>query len=89
MSDDLPGIACWSAIAGHSSSAAVPDANHEAYAQERTREHSDHSSFSLWETKDDAEAGGAAITDKTAGTLHELALEPPEFRVYEIYKPKA
>ena len=48
-----------------------------------------YSSFSLWETKDDAEAGGAAITEKTAGTLHELALEPPEFKVYEVYKPKA
>jgi heme-degrading monooxygenase HmoA len=47
-----------------------------------------YSSFSLWETKEDAEASGAAITEKTAGTLHELALESPELRVYEIYKPK-
>ena len=48
-----------------------------------------YSSFSLWETKGDAEAGGAAISEKTAGTLKKLALEPPEFTLYEVYKPNS
>ncbi len=47
-----------------------------------------YSSFSLWESKSDADAAGAAISEKTAGTLHELALEAPEIRIYEVYKPK-
>ena len=46
------------------------------------------SSFSLWESKSDADAAGATISEKTAGTLHELALEAPELQTYEVYKPK-
>lgn len=46
-----------------------------------------YSSFSLWESKDDADAAGAAVSEKTAGTLHELALEPPELKMFEVYKP--
>jgi len=47
-----------------------------------------YSSFSLWESKGDADAAGAAISEKTAGTLHDLALGPPELQTYEVYKPK-
>lgn len=47
-----------------------------------------YSSLSLWESKGDADTAGAAITEKTAGTLHELVLEPPEIQIYEVYKPK-
>ena len=47
-----------------------------------------YSSFSLWESKGDADAAGTAISEKTAGTLHDLALGPPELQIYEVYKPK-
>ena len=58
---------------------------HFLVSEDETR----YSSFSLWEPKSDAEAAGAVISEKTAGPLHELAAEPPELQLYEIYKPKA
>ena len=48
---------------------------------------SEYGSFSLWESKNDAETGGTAIRSETATTLGELASTPPTIDVYEVYKP--
>lgn len=49
---------------------------------------SEYGSFSLWESQNDAEAGGAAIRSETATTLSELASTSPTIDVYEVYKPE-
>ena len=49
---------------------------------------SEYGSFSLWESKNEAEAGGAAIRSETTTTLSELASTPPTIDVYEVYKPE-
>jgi len=48
---------------------------------------SEYGSFSLWESENDAEAGGTAIRSETATTLEELVSTPPMIDVYEVYKP--
>lgn len=48
---------------------------------------SEYGSFSLWESNNDAEAGGTAIRSETATTLEELVSTPPMIDVYEVYKP--
>jgi heme-degrading monooxygenase HmoA len=50
---------------------------------------SEYGSFSLWESMDDAETGGAAIRSQLEETLQDLATAPPTIDVYEIYKPSA
>ncbi len=45
-------------------------------------------SFSLWESKNDAEAAAKSIRSKTSGSLNDLAVELPAPRLYEVYKPK-
>jgi len=50
---------------------------------------SEYGSFSLWESKDDAETGGGAIRSQIGATLPELATAPPTIDIYEIYKPGA
>jgi heme-degrading monooxygenase HmoA len=49
----------------------------------------EYGSFSLWESMDEAEAGGDAIRSQTGATPQELAAAPPTIDVYEIYKPGA
>jgi heme-degrading monooxygenase HmoA len=48
---------------------------------------STYGSFSLWESKDDAETGGAEIRSQLDAQLREIATAPPSLDVYEIYKP--
>jgi len=48
---------------------------------------SEYGSFSLWESKDDAETGGSAIRSEVAETLQGIATAPPTIDVYEVYKP--
>ncbi len=48
---------------------------------------STYGSFSLWESKDDAETGGAAISAQVSATIQEIATAPPSLDIYEIYKP--
>jgi len=50
---------------------------------------SEYGSFSLWESKDDAETGGDAIRSQIGVSLQELAAAPPTIDVYEVYKPGA
>ena len=48
-----------------------------------------YGTFSLWETKQDAEAGGEAIRAKTKPVLETLVVEPPTVQVFEVYKPRS
>lgn len=48
---------------------------------------SEYGSFSLWETENDAAAGGSAIGSEIADTLRGIATAAPTIDVYEIYKP--
>ena len=44
-------------------------------------------SFSLWESENDADAGGVAIRSQVNATLQQIAIAPPSMDTYEIYKP--
>lgn len=46
-----------------------------------------YGSFSLWETKYDADTGGASIRSQLSATLQEIATAPPSTDTYEVYKP--
>jgi len=48
-----------------------------------------YGSFTIWDSKQDAEAGGAAIREKSMSTLEGLATAPPEVVVVEVYQPKS
>ncbi len=48
-----------------------------------------YGSLSLWETRQDAEAAGEIIRDKSSGSLGKIALEAPAREIFEVYKPKA
>ena len=48
---------------------------------------SEYGSFSLWESKNDAETGGSAIRSEVAEMLQGIATAPPTIDVYEVYKP--
>ncbi len=47
----------------------------------------EYGAFSLWETREDAETGGATLRAKTKETLGKLATEPPVETIFEVYKP--
>ncbi len=48
---------------------------------------SEYGSFSIWETKDDAEKAGASLREKVATTLERIVTAPPEVVVLEVYEP--
>ena len=47
----------------------------------------EYGSFSLWESRDDAEAAGESISSEIGGRLQDIAPEAPGSVVYEVYKP--
>lgn len=47
-----------------------------------------YGTFSLWESKQDADSAGETLRSRTREALEELAAEPPTQRVFEVYKPK-
>jgi len=48
-----------------------------------------YGSFSLWETREQAEAAGEYRPEAVAEALARLAVKPPVVRVFRIYEPKA
>lgn len=48
---------------------------------------STYGSFSLWESKNDADTGGESIREQVSAALKEVATAPPLVDMYEIYKP--
>ena len=48
---------------------------------------STYGSFSLWESKNDADTGGESIREQVSAALKEVATAPPSIDTYEIYKP--
>ena len=47
-----------------------------------------YGSFSLWESKEDAEAEAEVIRPRAEQALRGIAKEPPTRRVFEVYEPK-
>ncbi len=47
-----------------------------------------YGTFSLWESKQDADAAGESLRSRTREALEEIAAEPPTQRVFEVYKPQ-
>ena len=52
-----------------------------------SEDENEYGSFSLWESREEAESGGEAIRSKTREALENLAIEPPTLQVFEVYKP--
>lgn len=49
----------------------------------------DYGSFSLWESREDAEAEAEAIRPQLEQAVSGIAKEPPTRRLFEVYEPKA
>ena len=49
----------------------------------------EYGSFSLWESREEAESAGETIHLKIREALEKLAIEPPTLKIYEVYKPKS
>ncbi|MFQ5912566.1 MAG: antibiotic biosynthesis monooxygenase family protein [Nitrospinota bacterium] len=49
----------------------------------------EHGSFSLWETKEDAEAAGAIGVSVLRENASDILKGPPTIRWFEVYEPKA
>lgn len=47
-----------------------------------------YGSFSLWESKDDADAAAGRFRDATMPVVQKLATEAPTVMTYEVYKPR-
>ncbi len=50
---------------------------------------SEYGSFTLWQSKEDAEAAGAAIREKVMPRLEGIVTAPPVISVMEVYEPKS
>ena len=53
-----------------------------------SEDQTEYGSFSLWESKEQAEAGGATIQALVKEDLQAIASGPPVIKLYEVYKPK-
>ena len=53
-----------------------------------SEDENEYGSFSLWESRQDAESGGETVRSKTSEVIQKLAAEPPTVRIYKIYKPR-
>ncbi|MFQ5913092.1 MAG: antibiotic biosynthesis monooxygenase family protein [Nitrospinota bacterium] len=49
----------------------------------------EYGGFSLWETKEDAEAAAAAINPKVQEAVDGIVKGQPSIRLFEVYEPKA
>ena len=49
----------------------------------------EYGSLSLWETREQAESGGAQIQSRVKDKIAAIATEPPVINTYEVYKPKS
>ncbi len=49
----------------------------------------DYGSFSLWKSKEDAEAEAEAIRPQLEQAVSDIAMEPPTRGLFEVYEPKA
>ena len=48
-----------------------------------------YGSFTVWQTKEDAEAAGASIREKVMPRLEGIVTAPPVVSVMEVYQPKS
>lgn len=48
----------------------------------------EYGSFTVWQTKADAEAAGASIREKIMPKLAGIIMAPPKISILEVYEPK-
>lgn len=48
-----------------------------------------YGSFSLWETREDADTGGETIRGQVSEALQAVATAPPTVETFEVYKPRS
>jgi heme-degrading monooxygenase HmoA len=49
----------------------------------------EYGSFTLWQSREDAEAAGASIREKVMPKLEGIVTGPPVSQVMEVYEPKS
>lgn len=49
----------------------------------------EYGSFTVWQSKADAEAAGASIREKVMPRLEGIVTAPPEISMMEVYEPKS
>ena len=54
-----------------------------------SEDETEYGSFSLWESKQDAESGGASVRSEMREILDKLVVEPPTQEVFEVYEAKS
>jgi heme-degrading monooxygenase HmoA len=54
-----------------------------------SEDETEYGSFTVWESKEEAEAAGDSIRERTASTLEEIVNGPPELAVMQVYEPAA
>ena len=53
-----------------------------------SEDETEYGSFTVWETKGDAEAAGASIREKIMPKLEGILTAPPSISIVEVYDPK-
>ena len=54
-----------------------------------SEDETEYRTFSLWESRQNAESAGEALRSKTREALEKLTVEPPTHQLFEVYKPKS
>jgi len=54
-----------------------------------SEDESECGTFSLWETRDDAETAGASLRSRIGEALEKIVNGPPKQQIFEVYKPKS
>lgn len=49
----------------------------------------EYGTFSLWESREDAESAGELLRARSSDALQSLTAEPPTQQVLEVYKPSS
>ena len=54
-----------------------------------SEDETEYGSFTVWQSKEDAEAAGASIREKVMPKLEGIVTAPPEISIMEVYEPKS
>lgn len=54
-----------------------------------SEDETEYGSFTIWESKEDAEAAGASIRERVMPVLEGIATAPPVISIMEVYEPKS
>ncbi|MFC1560359.1 hypothetical protein ACFL3W_00270 [Pseudomonadota bacterium] len=54
-----------------------------------SEDETEYGSFTIWQSKEDADSAGASIREKVMPSLEGIVTAPPEISVMEVYEPKS